>query len=80
MNKRIRYSPEVQERAVRMVFERQSDHVLQWAAINSIRSHSALGYRPPAPQTIVPHRGDPPFAPGGYGLIAARQTPRTVYT
>lgn len=27
---------------------------------NTIRPHSALGYRPPAPQTIQPYRGDPP--------------------
>ena len=31
---------------------------------NTIRPHSSLGYRPPAPQTIVPHRVDPPFAIG----------------
>jgi len=29
---------------------------------NIIRPHSSLGYRPPAPQTIQPHRVDPPFA------------------
>jgi transposase InsO family protein len=27
---------------------------------NTVRPHSALGYRPPAPQTILPHRVDPP--------------------
>ena len=31
-----RYSPEVQERAVRMVLEHQSEHSPQWAAIESI--------------------------------------------
>src|ERR1051325_10926445 len=33
-----RYSPEVQERAVRMVLEHGSDHASQWAAISSIAS------------------------------------------
>ena len=31
-----KYSPEVRERAVRMVFEHQGDHASQWAAIGSI--------------------------------------------
>src|SRR5215510_10745724 len=31
-----KYSPEVRERAVRMVFERQAEHESQWAAIISI--------------------------------------------
>src|SRR5215470_17963046 len=33
-----KYSPEVRERAVRMVFEHQAEHVSQWAAIVSIAS------------------------------------------
>ena len=38
----------------------------QWRRhYNTIRPHSALGYRPPAPQTIVPKRADPPFAMDG---------------
>jgi len=38
----------------------------QWRRhYNRIRPHSALGYRPPAPQTIVPQRADPPFAMDG---------------
>ena len=37
----------------------------QWRRhYNTIRPHSSLGYRPPAPQTIAPHRGDPPSATG----------------
>ena len=37
----------------------------QWRRhYNTIRPHSSLGYRPPAPQTIAPHRGDPPSAAG----------------
>jgi transposase len=31
-----KYAPEVRERAVRMVFDHQSDHASQWAAIGSI--------------------------------------------
>ena len=36
MNKRTRYSPEVRERAVRMVFEHRPDYGSQWAAMASI--------------------------------------------
>ena len=38
MNKSTRYSPEVRERAVRLVFEHQGDHASQWAALISIAS------------------------------------------
>lgn len=31
-----KYSPELRERAVRMVFEHQGEHASQWAAIHSI--------------------------------------------
>ena len=36
MNKRNSFSPEVRERAVRMVLEHQDDHRSQWGAIRSI--------------------------------------------
>ena len=36
MRKSVKYSPEVRERAVRMVVEHQSEHASQWAAIESI--------------------------------------------
>ena len=36
MNKQARYSPEVRERAVRLVFEHQTGYPSQWAAKNSI--------------------------------------------
>ena len=38
MNTSRRYSPEVRERAVRMLLEQQKDHSSQWAAIQSISS------------------------------------------
>ena len=36
MNKQVRYSPEVRERAVRLVYENQGDYSSQWSAMVSI--------------------------------------------
>jgi transposase len=36
MNKTTRYSPEIRDRAVRLVFEQQKEHGSQWSAIGSI--------------------------------------------
>jgi transposase len=36
MRKSVKFSPEVRERAVRMVFEHQGEHASQWAAVVSI--------------------------------------------
>ncbi len=36
MNKTTKYSPEVRDRAVRLVFEQQKEHGSQWSAIGSI--------------------------------------------
>ena len=38
MSKRPRFSPEVRERAVRMVYEHAKEYPSQWAAISSIAS------------------------------------------
>jgi len=43
----------------RVLIERWRHHY------NTVRPHSALGYRPPAPQAIVPKRTDPAFAIDG---------------
>jgi len=36
MDKTKKYSPEIRERAVRLVFEQQKEHSSQWSAIGSI--------------------------------------------
>jgi transposase-like protein len=42
MNKQTRYSPELRERAVRMVFEHRAEYDSQWATLNSIAGK--IGY------------------------------------
>ncbi len=55
LNREIFYSL----REAQVLIERWRRHY------NTIRPHSALDYRPPAPQTIAPTRADPPFANDG---------------
>ena len=43
-------------REAQVLIERWREHY------NTVRPHRASGYRPPAPETIVPHSGDMPFA------------------
>jgi len=38
MKKQVRYSPEVRERAVRLLHEHQTEYKSQWAALESISS------------------------------------------
>jgi transposase-like protein len=38
MGRASRYSPEVRERAVRMLVEHQAEHASEWAAIGSVAS------------------------------------------
>ena len=38
MKKQVRYSPEVRERAVRLLYEHQGEYESQWAALESIAS------------------------------------------
>ena len=42
MKKLTRYSPEVRERAIRMVKEHQSEYRSEWAAIESIAGKARL--------------------------------------
>ncbi len=46
MDTNKRYSPEVRERAVRMVFEHQGEHESQWAAMTSIAAKIDCGVTP----------------------------------
>ena len=52
MNKSTRYSPEVRERAVRMVFEHQGEYESQWSAIGcSAETLRKSSGRPPGRPT-----------------------------
>ena len=51
MKKQIRYSPEIRERAVRLVHEQQGEYESQWAAMVSIAAK--IGCTPEALRTWV---------------------------
>ncbi len=51
MNKAKRYSPEVRERAVRLLFEHERDYRSRWAALVSIASK--IGCTPETPRSWV---------------------------
>jgi transposase len=51
MNKQMRYSREVRERAVRLVYENQGDYGSQWAAMVSIAAK--IGCTPETMRTWV---------------------------
>jgi transposase-like protein len=44
----VKFSPEVRERAVRMVFEHRKEHLSQWAAVESIAAKIGC-----TPQTLL---------------------------
>lgn len=48
MRKSVKFSPEVRERAVRLVFEQRGEHESQWAAIVSIAGKIGA-----TPQTLL---------------------------
>ena len=51
MKKQIRYSPEIRERAVRLVYEHQGEYESQWAAMVSIAAK--IGCTPETLRTWV---------------------------
>ncbi len=53
MTRQGRYPQELRERAVRMVFEHQDDHLSQWAAITSIASRFGVSSEVGSRRVIV---------------------------
>lgn len=53
MRKSPKFSPEVRERAVRMVFEHRDEHPSQWAAVESIAAK--IGCVPMGLQYVLPY-------------------------
>ena len=50
MNSSTRYSPEIRDRAVRLVLEHQGEHDSQWSAIPSVASKPGC-----TAETLAPH-------------------------
>ena len=65
-----RYSPEVRERAVRMVFEHKDEHESEWAAMQSIAFQSA---RVASQQLDVTGLRDPAGSRVRIDVVAARR-------
>ncbi|MCA3121403.1 MAG: transposase [Rhodocyclaceae bacterium] len=71
MSRPTKFSPEVQERAVRLVLEHQGEHESQWAAIRSVASKT--GCTPESLRRWVRRAGvDQGKRPGVTGAEAQR--------
>ena len=76
MTRSGRYSAEIRERAVRMVFEHQAEHPSQWATGTldgrDPQTHLELvSARQPAMSPSSTHRPTPPPCPAPLGLLTA---------
>ena len=74
MGRPIRYSPEMRERVVRMVFEHEPQHDSQWAAAPLLRRSGAHLRRCGLGVTGPAGRGATPWV--NHGRAAAPQGPR----
>ncbi len=56
MSGSTRYSPELRERVVRMVFDRREDYKSEWATVTAISKHARYVARD-APRLVSPGSG-----------------------